>query len=260
MESDRFWYAHALFDRYGAVKRARGQYLYTQSGVRLVDMYMEGGRAALGWRTGKALTVCKNTLNRGVVGSFITAEQHRLVRAVQNLLPGYEDVRWYCGVDSCESVLRICTASGAVMWRPWEIQCTEKSDLIYLVPPFPWAGEILIVASRSMRLTEVLPYSDMIAPPVLAGMARALYDLLAEIPQRNESMWRVHDKILLKYWKRSGPYLYPVVPEDDYSRFFLHCLDCGLFISPVFTSASVVPHEVASGDFTQLKKRAYESE
>ena len=48
-----------LYNRYGAVTRARGCFLYTKKGVRLTDLYQEGGRAILGWEGGNAFTHLK---------------------------------------------------------------------------------------------------------------------------------------------------------------------------------------------------------
>ena len=255
MEHSRFWYACELESRYGAVKRARGQYLYTQSGARLVDMYQEGGRAVLGWGAGKALTHCKNTANRGALGTFITAEQHRLHRAVHNLLPLYTQVRWYGGAAAAAAAR---AAVSAELWRPWGEDA--RSECVWFAPPFPWGGDTVIICCKDAAHDARLPESDLLAPPVLAGMTRALYDLAAELPRRDESLWRRHDKILLKYWKRRGPYLYPLVSEKNYTNFFLHCLDCGLYISPQYKTASIVPHEASDGDFTRLKRRPYDAE
>ncbi len=41
--------ANKIKNRYGTVKRARGSFLYTEKRIRLTDLFLEGGRAILGW-------------------------------------------------------------------------------------------------------------------------------------------------------------------------------------------------------------------
>ena len=76
-----------LFNRYGAVRRARGCFLYTKKGVRVTDLYQEAGRAILGWEGGSAFTMFKNVLSRGQTGSFICEEAPltRLQKAISEL-------------------------------------------------------------------------------------------------------------------------------------------------------------------------------
>ena len=76
-----------IFLRYGNIKRARGNFLYTEKGVRLTDLYREGGRAILGWGSegSGAFTVFKDVLQRGLTGSFPTAMTYRLQKAISEL-------------------------------------------------------------------------------------------------------------------------------------------------------------------------------
>ena len=75
-----------LYNRYGAVRRARGCFLYTKKGTRVTDLYQEGGRAILGWEGGNAFTMFKNVLSRGQTGSFICEDSpfSRLQKAVSD--------------------------------------------------------------------------------------------------------------------------------------------------------------------------------
>ena len=57
-------FASEISKRFGNVKRARGCFLYTEKGVRLTDLFQEGGRAILGWGGNSAFTVLKNVLSR----------------------------------------------------------------------------------------------------------------------------------------------------------------------------------------------------
>ncbi|MBQ3824611.1 MAG: hypothetical protein II811_00585, partial [Spirochaetaceae bacterium] len=85
--------ADEIFSRYGAITRARGCFLYTKKTVRLTDMFREGGAAILGWGGGSAFTMLKNTLNRGITGTFRTEFQGQLIRAVSLLLDNQKNTR-----------------------------------------------------------------------------------------------------------------------------------------------------------------------
>ena len=63
-------------------------------------MYQEAGRAIIGWSGGKARLEFKNALERGVTGSFRTKYSNQLVKAVNQLLPEYPNVRWYNSKES----------------------------------------------------------------------------------------------------------------------------------------------------------------
>ena len=86
-----------LLNRYGAVKRARGCFLYTAKGIRITDLYQEGGRAILGWEGSSAFTIMKNIISRGQTGSFIceTSPSYRLQKAVSDLFSSDRTIREY---------------------------------------------------------------------------------------------------------------------------------------------------------------------
>ena len=90
-----------LFNRYGAVTRARGPFIYTKKGVRVTDLYQEAGRAILGWEGGSAFTLFKNVLTRGQTGSFICEEApvSRLEKAVSELESDSNLGIVYCHAD-----------------------------------------------------------------------------------------------------------------------------------------------------------------
>ena len=95
-ENSPAWLRNAIDDRYGFVRRARGCYLYTEKGVRLTDLWLDGGRALLGWDGGKARTAFKDTLERGATGSYDSGMTSRAVTAVKKLLPAeYSIIRFY---------------------------------------------------------------------------------------------------------------------------------------------------------------------
>lgn len=88
-----------LRKRYGAVRRAYDNHLYTAKGTRILDLYQESGEAILGWRAGKAKLALKNALDRGITGSFPTELDGELERAVREVLPDHSEVRVFASRD-----------------------------------------------------------------------------------------------------------------------------------------------------------------
>lgn len=296
--------------RYGAVTRARGYFLYTRKGVRLVDMYQEGGRAILGWG-GTPFTVFKNILNRGLTGSFYTDYHERVAKATQDLLG------WRCAVfvfgDKAAALKAALNFSknGTSFYKPWRKPYGETaaatgdagdassgachSDCVIIEPPLPWTQQIFLLAVRqevyevylasgggagetagggvcgsvgggvcgsvgggSGKIGVEIPGSVKIPAPLAAAAARAIYDLISEIPNRGEKGWFRYDKIVTRYWHREGAYLFPKVCEGDYENFVCHCLDCGIVISPDYNTPSIIPYGVDEGVFANLKKKQFE--
>ena len=87
---------------------------------------------------------------------------------------------------------------------------------------------------------------------------RSIYNLIKALQEREEKHWFIYDTVISKYWNRQGPYLLPKVPEDKYNNFVLHCLDCGILISPDYNNPSIVPFGADKGVFKQLKNSPFE--
>ncbi|MBQ9629995.1 MAG: hypothetical protein IJR49_00195 [Treponema sp.] len=281
--------------RYGTVQRARAYFLYTQKGVRLTDMYQEGGRAILGWK-GHAFTMFKNVLNRGLSGSFPTDYKRRLKKAISVLLNSEREIFLFENISNLLSFSESkfsCKAEIFLAWHSSSLKqcdniqneqnstqsirvCTlnmNQKDCIVIVPPFPWACNLFILAVKK-QCTENLSnlsiekekitkddnaFCETILPAaMLVGITRSIYDLIAEIPKREEKQWFLYDSVLSKYWKREGAYLYPKIPESSYKEFISHCLDCCLVISPNYFVPSIVPFGVDISSFKKLKNNPFE--
>jgi hypothetical protein len=98
-----------------------------------------------------------------------------------------------------------------------------------------------------------LPSSERIAAPLAAAAVRSVYDMIAALQAREEKDWFCYDTVLTDYWTRRGPYLYPKVPVEHYDAFILHCLECGLVISPDYDMPSIVPYGADKGVFATLQ-------
>ena len=258
-----------LYKRYGAVTRARGPFLYTKKGVRLTDLYQEEGRAILGWEGGSAFTLFKNVLSRGQTGSFICEEAPvpRLQKAVSELLASDRTVFCFSShKDAFEAGLSLFPDETSI-YRPWnalneKIKINQQAALI-LTPPLPWAENIFILALHTKKIEEnpdkLLFVRNAIKLPYALEVAvtRSIYNLIKALQERQEKDWFIYDPVLTKYWNREGPYLFPKVPQDNYKDFVLHCLECGLVISPDYNQPSIVPFGADRGVFTKLKNSPF---
>ncbi|MDE5898980.1 MAG: hypothetical protein K2H09_06940 [Treponemataceae bacterium] len=256
--------ASELAARYGFVRRARGCFLYTQKGVRLTDLYQEGGRAILGWG-GSAFTVFKNVLNRGSTGSFDTEFSHRIEKAVCTLLRSPRTALLFSSRQAALKAALTISPADTSFWRPWNPEQTDwtQRDVAIIAPPLPWAQELFIVAAKP-ELVEVAraagrqpPDGERLPAPLQAAITRAIYDLIAALQTRGEKDWFLYDSVLRPYWTRRGPYLFPNIGEAQYPDFLRHCLDCGIVISPDCNTPSIVPFGAAPGVFTKLKRQPF---
>lgn len=259
-----------LHKRYGAVKRARGCFLYTAKGVRITDLYQEAGRAILGWEGASAFTMMKNVISRGQTGSFICEEKagYRLQKAVSELFASERKLIYFSSQkEALQSGLAL-SPEGCSIYRPWNAQ-NEKiniSDIPSLIftPPLPWAETHFILAIDAKQIEKnpdsLLLIRGAINLPFALETAytRSIYNLIKALQEREEKDWFIYDSVLTKYWERQGPYLFPKLSQEKYKEFSLHCLDCGILISPEYNQPSIVPFGADRGVFTKLKNSPFE--
>src|SRR5574344_1114763 len=277
--------ADELTLRYGNVTRARGCFLYTEKNVRLTDLYQEAGRAILGWGGGSSFTMLKNTLSRGITGSYNTGYAERIAKAVGELLASERKVFIFSDKQKAlMTALRLAPQSTS-FWKPWSEAADTASakgsmlsarlgvdwrtvTSVIVEPPLPWTAGIYLLAvldtpemEAVLSTLETMPdkavRSERIAAPLAAAVTRSIYDMIAALQIRKEGDWFVYDKVLAGYWTRKGPYLYPKVNREDYGKFILHCLDCGIVISPVYEIPSIVPFGADRGVFNKLKNAPF---
>lgn len=262
--TNRDFLAKEIFSRYGTVQRARGCFLYTKKGVRLTDLYQEGGRAILGWGNGSSSTVFKNTLNRHITGFFNTEFEAQTKKAVETLFCSPRTIFFYNNYSSALSTALAISKSATFFYRPWNDATVDLSSqkAIIFVPPYPW-GDIFILAANPADATESAKYGILdpgikIPAPLHSAISRSVYDLISALKTREEKDFFIYDQILHSYWQRKGPYLFPKMDINDYQKFVLHCLDLSLVISPDYNMPSIIPFGADKGVFTKLKNTPFE--
>lgn len=254
-------YKEEFVKRYGTVSRARGCYLYTQKGVRITDLYLDGGRAILGrsCSASKAFKVFKNTIDRGQTGLFPNMYETRFEKAALSLLKGYDHARWFASEESLERAVRESPWGAASLWRPWNGCENEafEADAAAVCIPFALCGSGYAALFKDKN-GALPPPSDECSPALLNAASRALYDLAHELTLRGEKDFALFDSVLARYFTRRGAYLAPKVGENRYADFFLHCLDCALLLPPVYGLPAFVPFGASLGDFAHLKRTVFE--
>lgn len=265
--SDIDFLASEISSRFGTVKRAKKCFLYTAKGVRLVDMFQENGRAILGWEGGSAFTMLKNVLSRGIAGSFETDFPYRTKKAVQSLFASEREIFIYYSKEEALKAALAISPAGTNFFRPWnsaEVSWPEIDSIVF-APPVPWAEPIYFVAAKpdcveaALECGAAFSAGKKLPAPLHAAVARSMYNLIYALQARSEKDWFLYDKVLSKYWERKGPYLFPKIPQENYRDFVIHCLECGLVVSPDFLNPSIVPFGADVGVFTKLKNSPFEA-
>lgn len=258
-------YYSEITARFGKIKRARGIFLYTEKGQRVTDMYLENGRAILGWGNGNgtngtnAFLKFKNIINRGLTGSFETDFQGQLDHAVSDLLDAQCRAFVFFDEDKAEKAA-LSFSKKLVKYVPWvglvhDDEKVNDFECVLITPPLPWTDNLFILAVRHDITTLFLP--ERVSGAILGALARAIYDLIAELPNRQEKDWFLYDVFLKDYFERRGCYLFPKVAKDKYDDFVKHCLDCNLAVSPDYNVPSIVPFGADKGVFSLLKKNPW---
>ncbi len=243
------WWYVAIEQKYGHIKRCRGSYLYTAKGVRLVDMYQDGGRAILGRGNGngKYMLALKNAIAKGLTSSFTSCNKHKAEKAILSMFPDFSHVAFFSSQEKVDSAITKTNTTKLSIWLPFG-KNSVQSDIILVTPPFAF-GELYILVTKDPLIIA----SDTIADCIFAGLARSFYDYQKEIPNRTEEKLAIYDTILAPYFERKAHYLFPKMPKDEYKNFVLQCIEIGLLFSPYYDIPSVVPYEVNLGDFKNLR-------
>jgi len=251
-----------IFNRYGIVTRAKGSFLYTKKGVRLTDMFLEDGRAILGWQGGSAFTHLKNNLSKGILGSFRTQEVSRLEKACSELFNSKRKLLcFYTKMDALKAAL-LYSKESTFFWKPFS-KATDVSsvDCLVFMPPLPWTDSIYYLAVKEDLVNSVdiktISNRQKLPSPVEAAVTRSIYDLILAQKEREEKDWFIYDTALTKYWTRIGCYLQPKVPMEKYDDFILYCLDNKIVINPDYFSGSIVPYGIDKGNFSSIKNSPF---
>ena len=219
--------------------------MYTQKNVRLTDLNQEGGRAILGWDS-SAYTVFKNTLSKGLAGSFETAHFARLQKALSELLKSERKIILFSSKRAAMEAALLLDANSASVYKPFIGVDYSAVKNVIVAPPLPWTNNFWVLAASGGLDPAILP-SEKFPPALLAAAARSVYDLIAALKVRQEKDFFIYDKVLTKFFERRSCWLRPKVPQEKYDAFVLACLDAGVAINPDYNADSIVPYGADKG-------------
>jgi len=259
------------------VLRARDFHLYTGGGKRLVDLWLQGGRAVLGHKPPGVLLELKNAAERGLFNPLPHPMERRLTKALAVFFPDrsfrfYNDPSsMYHAVEKAsiekaplgEGASFNCSAipdpafpdsntekATVSLWRPF-VEPVPKAPI--LIPVLPWPlGPAVLALDKSLEAS--FPQGELIPPVLLAPAARALYDLAAQIRNPSRQKYYHIEKAIGDIWQRRGIYLTTRVDSEKYAELFRSFLEAGFLLPPQASEPVILPALMSKGEETQLAK------
>ena len=261
---------HALCGEYSLLKtvphvlRARGFRLYIENGIRLNDLWLNGGAAILGHTPANILRELKNTASRGLYTPLPHFTEGRFLKALSKLFPG-RSFRLYAAPP--EELVSLFKTGKAALWRPFTDPASpfavEKNAPPFLVPVLPgiqlWRDELPLglcaIAAESENQLAQLPEGDLLSPILLAVSARGTHDILAAQDRAKLNFPHVA-KVLHnnKTWRRQGVYLYPKEKREyeTWPVLFKKFLEAGFLLPPTPSQPLILPGELSAGEEAKL--------
>ena len=257
------------------VLRARDFHLYLEGGKRLVDLWLEGGRAVLGHKPPRVLSEMKNAAERGLFIPLPHPLERRLIKALEVFFPG-RSFRLYRDESSLFLALEKAGFSGQVhdpafaskpvletgkagvsLWRPFlDKEGEDEANAAILIPVLPWSlGPAILVLDKSLE-SSFSP-GELIPPVLLAPTARALYDLAAALNAftSNRPQYPKIEKVLKGgLWRRRGIYITgePRVEGEKYAALFKRLLEGEFLIPPSPREPIILPLSMSKGEESKL--------
>jgi len=232
-----------------AIRRARGFYLYDNSGKRILDLYLDGGRAWLGHRPEGLSLQIKNTLSRGVYSPYPGSEEGKLLKAAEALAvqAGCREGCRALYVRSWESAKSIPRAMDSLftkqgecmLWRPG-LPWPQEAELVEILVPLPGfeSGRVLIT-----KKTET-PSGDLPSPVIAAALSRSLWTLKSRL----ETPLAAADIETGESWIKKGPYYLYKGEEEAFDELFKEALAAGILLPPEMNMPMIIPCEFSPGD------------
>jgi hypothetical protein len=223
----------------------------------------------------------KNAAERGLFAPYPAFAERRFIKALSALFPGNNSFRIFSNksrvyaalehagiLKKNENILDPAFLSSTEMavetvatWRPF---CTCPVASL-LAPVLPWslAPAVLVITERAQGahgrgMVEKIPPSDMVAPVLLVGATRAIYDLIAEkdAAERNKIFPKITKSLLTErcVWKQNGIYLHTDLDDEAYRRLFQLFLDANFLLPPHPHTPAILPPTLSEGEEANLSR------
>jgi hypothetical protein len=240
------------------VLRARGFYLYTEGGKRLVDLWLEAGRNILGHKPPNAVKELKNSAQRGLFSPFPHPQEKRFIKALAKLFPCYA-FRLYRDEASLLQALKDTGKNAPDIPR---VRHVENGGALFPIPHSPFfvpvipcpLGPAVLVLDKTME--NLFPPGDIIPPLLLAMAARGVYDLIALAPERVKVRYRQIEKALAGpdcKWRGPGIYLYcKNQTHEEWKKLWEHFLEAGFLLPPNPGEPLILPGIISPGEEKKL--------
>ena len=244
------------------VLRARAFRLYTQGGKRLVDLWQNGGAAALGHTPPAILRELKNAASRGLYAPFPHFMEGRFIKALSRIFPNRTFKLYAAPPPPLEAFMQNGTAA---IWRPFMdpkeplAAPAAPQALILALPGIQgWRGSLplgLCVLALTPACEADFPAGDFLSPVLLAAATRGVYDLIAQARERaNVAYPRITKALRESPWHKQGIYLfYRVNPTTEtWAALFKRFLDAGFLLPPNPAHPLTLPGELSPGEEVKL--------
>ena len=265
--------ARSRIDRLGPIRRARGYRLYDRNGLRYLDLWQAGGRALLGHRPQRALTLVKGVLSQGANAGLPSVYERRLLDCLRRLLPGFEPLLTNSDAEVCSVLSRLgfqaedlydpalnaepAEACLIGIWRPMagpSLLPPNWSAVVPILPSTIGQAPSPICVRLSNDLAVGLRDLQTAAPQPAALLAAAVTGLeqLTYYKGANwaDDVWP--DPFGCSEWERRGPYVSARCGACSYDAVFDRFLQAGVLLSPIYPGPSILPAFVSAGEQAML--------
>ena len=236
-----------------SVLRARDFHLYLEGGRRLLDLWLQGGRAILGHKPPNVVNEMKNAAERGLFTPLPHPMERRFIKALEVFFPG-KTFRLYSDEASLRRALDDAGIISKVsLWRPF---LGPENDTPILIPILPWPlGPAALVLEKDLDAS--FPSGELIPPVLLAPAARALHNLAAaekDFAANNPRFPKIEKALKESIWRRKGIYLSiePDTEKEKYKALFLRFLEGGCLIPPSPMEPLILPRVMLKGEEAKL--------
>jgi len=243
------------------IKRAREYHLYPLNGNRILDMYLDDGRALCGHRPAGLSVRMKQVLSLGLHAPYPHVWQKRLEKHLLDYFQGFSRAFFYRESGSLMQALKekpadpLFEESGNInLWRPF-IPVSDACDILVLRFPLPGMSDKIVLVKKDVTTEGFLPESDILTPVEAASAVKALA-IWRSFEQNTDLNDYTFPSIGL--WHERKPYLIPRASQEEYKSFSNEIKVQGLFIYPSIHIPAVIPKIYDKGEIKFLAKRGVE--
>lgn len=228
------------------ILRAKEYYVYDEKGKRYLDLYVGGGRYALGHRLPHRLQMIKNILSRGLFSNYPHDKffQTRILRVCEEYFSHNVKV-WLFRDSSSFSNFKEENIKSIKLQEVWEGHLEDfllirpfqdkvlKENIFYsfLLPLPAFIGKVEVIIQKTHEISS-LNYSsdewDFFSQKILEN---SLYNLMRSEKRKHLPISHKVDFSFLGH--QQGFYLVPSVTKEEYERIFLIFKEEGILISPI---------------------------